>query len=58
MKKKELKWTFEVVEIPVTNYPVYACNTSGGNCYFTRPLYDDSADPTSDVGPEENERAG
>ena len=48
--KRELKWTFEIMEIPALDTPVeiYACSTLGfANCYFTRPLYDSSADVES-----------
>ncbi len=51
--KKELKWTFEILAIPETEYPVYACDSWwGANCYFTRPLYDEKADLP---GPEKQE---
>lgn len=48
--KKELKWTFDIIEIPLHNDPaqIFACSTLGfANCYFTRPLYDEKADETS-----------
>tara|TARA_R110000868_G_scaffold379542_2_gene645410 strand:+ start:938 stop:1111 length:174 start_codon:yes stop_codon:yes gene_type:complete len=42
--KKELKWEFEVLDISPTEIPAHAACTSMANCYFTRPLYDDSFD--------------
>ena len=53
--KKELKWSFDIIEIPLTEYPTYAICTSAANCYFTRPLYDEQADENKASGSEEHE---
>ncbi|MCO4755197.1 MAG: hypothetical protein KC478_12000 [Bacteriovoracaceae bacterium] len=44
MKKKELKWTFEVVKVPEEAIPAYAICVSSTACYFTRPLYDEESE--------------
>lgn len=54
--KKELKWTFEIMDIPKTEIPVFApCSSMMANCYFTRPLYDKAADDTQEDDKDGNE---
>ena len=41
--KKKLEWTFEKLEVPEQAISAFASCTSF-LCYFTRPLYDESAE--------------
>ncbi len=46
--KKELKWSFEVIDINVTEMAAFAQCNSDPNCYFTRPLYDENSELDKD----------
>jgi hypothetical protein len=53
--KKELKWTFEILEYQPLEAPIYA--NVAYTSFFTRPLYDPEADQTETAEKDAPEKA-